>query len=275
MKNRPLLMFGFILLILIGSIQFLTVFAGDPIPDIDITLDQAPGTIKVDLGGYQTEHGIVIGSGTTGSDMEPPWKSVRSSDVDYAIVLDIIPLSNFQQNVQDEIVASSQNIRKNISTVTKQADSSYEFYVSSPGHKTVSELTLNRSSNETDTQLEDEIAVYRLSINSDDLSNEQLQKYIKSRIAAHEAAHVVQQVTQKEQAEADAAKAQAAQIKTGIKGEEKEDVARPKVPDWIKNNAEWFSQGAISEDDFVKGLEWMVNNGIIRIDSVAIKEGVK
>ena len=44
---------------------------------------------------------------------------------------------------------------------------------------------------------------------------------------------------------------------------------RPKVPGWIKNNAEWFAQGVISEDDFVKGLEWMINNGIIRAEHAA------
>ena len=44
---------------------------------------------------------------------------------------------------------------------------------------------------------------------------------------------------------------------------------RPAVPDWIKKNAKWFSEGMISEDDFVKGLEWMINNGIIRAEHAA------
>ena len=320
MKNRYFLMFGFILLVLISSIQFLTVFAGDPVPGIDISLTQIPGGIKVDLGGYQTEHGIVIGT-------------VESQDKDFAVVLDIIPLSNFQQNVQEELIASSQNIRKNISIVTKQADSPYEFYASSPGHKSVEELTM-----------------YRGSINSADLSNEELKSYIIKRIEQQEqvrggyiggkggegAARVSENNTiqlvgvcngctigellqmvenhnssrsnksylvincdgcninegtygavgeqaievikatakaQKEQSEANAAQ-------VGIKEEGVKKIPssekRPAVPNWIKNNAEWFSQGVISEYDFVEGLEWMVNNGIIRIESVAIKEeGVK
>ena len=37
------------------------------------------------------------------------------------------------------------------------------------------------------------------------------------------------------------------------------------IPDWIKNNAEWWSQGLITEDDFVKGIEFLVKNGIIRV----------
>src|SRR3989338_703475 len=156
MKKGNLLVFGFILLVLIGSIQFLTVFAGDPVPGIDISLEQIPGGIKVDLGGYQTEHGIVIGT-------------AESQNKDFVVVLDIIPLSDFQQNVQEKLMATIQNTRKNISTVTKQADSPYEFYASSPGHKSVEELTL-----------------YRVSINSADLSNEELKSYIVKRIEQQE-----------------------------------------------------------------------------------------
>ena len=321
MKNRYFLMFGFILLVLIGSIQFLTVFAGDPVPGVDISLEQIPGGIKVDLGGYQTEYGIVIGTGTTGS------------DVDYAIVLDIIPLSNFQQNVQDELVVSSENIRKNTSTVTKQADSPYEFYAASPGHKSVEELTM-----------------YRVSINSADLSNEELKSYIIKRIEQQEqvrggyiggkggegaarvsenntiqlvgvcngctigellqmvenhnssrsnksylvincdgcninegtygvvgeqAIEVIKATTKakKESSNEDAAAQREGYIggKGGEGKIESGDMTqpRPKVPGWIKNNAEWFAQGVISEDDFVKGLEWMINNGIIRAEHAA------
>ncbi|GFN39800.1 MAG: hypothetical exported protein [Marine Group I thaumarchaeote] len=38
-----------------------------------------------------------------------------------------------------------------------------------------------------------------------------------------------------------------------------------KVPDWIKNNAKWWSEGKISDDDFVKGLHFLVDKGIIRV----------
>ena len=36
-----------------------------------------------------------------------------------------------------------------------------------------------------------------------------------------------------------------------------------KVPDWIKNNAKWWSEGKISDDEFVKGLHFLVDKGII------------
>jgi len=38
-----------------------------------------------------------------------------------------------------------------------------------------------------------------------------------------------------------------------------------KIPDWIKNNARWWSEGKISDDDFSKGIEYMVKVGIIKI----------
>jgi len=38
-----------------------------------------------------------------------------------------------------------------------------------------------------------------------------------------------------------------------------------KLPDWIKNNAKWWSEGRISEDDFVNGIKYLVEKGIIRV----------
>jgi len=37
------------------------------------------------------------------------------------------------------------------------------------------------------------------------------------------------------------------------------------IPDWIKNNAEWWSQGVITEDDFLLAVEYLIKNGIIQI----------
>lgn len=37
------------------------------------------------------------------------------------------------------------------------------------------------------------------------------------------------------------------------------------IPSWIKNNADWWSQGLISDDDFLKEIQFMVENGIIVI----------
>jgi len=43
---------------------------------------------------------------------------------------------------------------------------------------------------------------------------------------------------------------------------------KPKVPNWVKSNAGWYAEGLITEEDFVVGLEWMINNGVIQIDSI-------
>jgi len=37
------------------------------------------------------------------------------------------------------------------------------------------------------------------------------------------------------------------------------------IPSWIKNNAKWWADGQISEDDFVSGIEWLVEQGIIKV----------
>jgi uncharacterized coiled-coil protein SlyX len=41
---------------------------------------------------------------------------------------------------------------------------------------------------------------------------------------------------------------------------------RQPVPDWIKNNAIWWSEGKLSEDEFVGGIEYLVKNNIINVD---------
>lgn len=38
------------------------------------------------------------------------------------------------------------------------------------------------------------------------------------------------------------------------------------IPGWIKNNANWWSEGLISEDEFVKGIEFLVENRILKVN---------
>ncbi len=37
------------------------------------------------------------------------------------------------------------------------------------------------------------------------------------------------------------------------------------IPEWIKNNAKLWSEGSISEADYITSLEYLINNGIIQI----------
>ena len=38
------------------------------------------------------------------------------------------------------------------------------------------------------------------------------------------------------------------------------------IPDWIKNNAGWWSSGLIDDDSFVSGIQWLISNGIIILE---------
>ena len=40
------------------------------------------------------------------------------------------------------------------------------------------------------------------------------------------------------------------------------------IPSWIKNNAKWWSQGAITDSDFVSGIQYLVRNGIMQIGPI-------
>jgi len=38
-----------------------------------------------------------------------------------------------------------------------------------------------------------------------------------------------------------------------------------KIPDWVRKNAKQWSLTQISDEGFVKGIQWMINNGFIKI----------
>ncbi|MGI0073637.1 MAG: hypothetical protein ACREA3_07480 [Nitrosotalea sp.] len=40
-----------------------------------------------------------------------------------------------------------------------------------------------------------------------------------------------------------------------------------KIPTWVKNNAKWWHDGSIGDSDFVKGLQYMIQNGIVVVPS--------
>jgi len=44
------------------------------------------------------------------------------------------------------------------------------------------------------------------------------------------------------------------------------------IPDWIKNNALWWSNNQISESDFVSGVEYMIQKRIISIPQIPQSE---
>jgi len=43
------------------------------------------------------------------------------------------------------------------------------------------------------------------------------------------------------------------------------------VPDWIKNNANWWSEGKIDDTDFINGLQYLIEYKIIKIDNKKIQ----
>jgi hypothetical protein len=37
------------------------------------------------------------------------------------------------------------------------------------------------------------------------------------------------------------------------------------IPSWIKNNAKWWAQGSLTDDEFTKGIQYMIQKGIMKI----------
>lgn len=46
------------------------------------------------------------------------------------------------------------------------------------------------------------------------------------------------------------------------------NVTMSKIPSWVKNNAGWWSQGLVGNDDFIKGIQYLIQQGIIQIPSI-------
>ena len=40
------------------------------------------------------------------------------------------------------------------------------------------------------------------------------------------------------------------------------------IPQWVKNNAAWWSHGTITDDDFLNGIEFLIANNILQIQGV-------
>ncbi len=39
------------------------------------------------------------------------------------------------------------------------------------------------------------------------------------------------------------------------------------IPQWVRNNANWWANGQISDSDFIKGLQYLIDNNILRISN--------
>jgi len=47
------------------------------------------------------------------------------------------------------------------------------------------------------------------------------------------------------------------------------------IPDWLKNVAGWWASGVISENEFVTGIEYLINNNIILLDFVPCNDKIQ
>ena len=41
--------------------------------------------------------------------------------------------------------------------------------------------------------------------------------------------------------------------------------ASDEIPDWIKNNAKWWSDGQITQDEFIQGIQYLIEREILEI----------
>ena len=44
------------------------------------------------------------------------------------------------------------------------------------------------------------------------------------------------------------------------------------IPDWVRNNAGWWSGGEITDNDFASGIEYMIKENIIKVPAISSGE---
>ncbi len=49
------------------------------------------------------------------------------------------------------------------------------------------------------------------------------------------------------------------------------DIIIPKIPSWVKNNAIWWAEGAIDDNSFVTGIQYLIENSILKIPPTRIE----
>ncbi len=47
------------------------------------------------------------------------------------------------------------------------------------------------------------------------------------------------------------------------------------IPQWIKNNAKWWSEGQISDSEFIKGIQYLIDNNILQVNNAGSNELTK
>ncbi len=50
------------------------------------------------------------------------------------------------------------------------------------------------------------------------------------------------------------------------------DAVAESVPEWVKNNALWYGQGDISELEFLNAIKFLIDSGIIVLDTTGVSE---
>ncbi|MGY5147238.1 MAG: cupredoxin domain-containing protein [Candidatus Nitrosopumilus sp. bin_7KS] len=50
------------------------------------------------------------------------------------------------------------------------------------------------------------------------------------------------------------------------------DAAAESVPEWVKNNALWYGQGDISELEFLNAIKFLIDTGVIILDTMGVSE---
>ena len=55
-----------------------------------------------------------------------------------------------------------------------------------------------------------------------------------------------------------------------ITSEKENEASIQEVPEWVKNNAGWWADGLIGNNDFVEAIQYLINQGVIKIPPATV-----
>lgn len=50
-----------------------------------------------------------------------------------------------------------------------------------------------------------------------------------------------------------------------VKTTSKTETKNSNIPDWIRNNAKWWADGLITDEDYIQGLQYLISQGILKV----------
>ena len=43
------------------------------------------------------------------------------------------------------------------------------------------------------------------------------------------------------------------------------ETTKSEIPQWLRDNAKWWSEGLITDEDYISGLQYLISKGVLKV----------